>query len=108
MTSIDAIAKEFPLHWCIWNDNHIELQDLLKDEKVLVGILSINCDSRRFKLISRVDVNDSFYRIDSIFDCIEQRIKIALNCVPSTCMIAQKWWLWSAFRRQLGACETIL
>lgn len=34
MTSIDAIAEEFPLHWCVWNDNHIELQDLLKDEKV--------------------------------------------------------------------------
>lgn len=36
MTTIDAIAKEYPLHWCAWNDNHIELQELLKDEKVNV------------------------------------------------------------------------
>lgn len=34
MISIDEISRKWPLHWCVWNDNYQELQQLLKSEKV--------------------------------------------------------------------------
>lgn len=34
MVNIEAIEREYPLHLCVWNDNHQELQSLLKSDKV--------------------------------------------------------------------------
>lgn len=34
MTSIEQIQSEYPLHWAVWNDDHKELQDLIKTNKV--------------------------------------------------------------------------
>ncbi|XP_031622271.1 ankyrin repeat domain-containing protein 13D isoform X2 [Contarinia nasturtii] len=30
MTTIEKIQSEYPLHWAVWNDDHKELQELLK------------------------------------------------------------------------------
>lgn len=34
MTTIEKIQAEYPLHWAIWNDDHKELQELLKTNEV--------------------------------------------------------------------------
>lgn len=34
MTSIEKIQSEYPLHLAVWNDDHKELQDLIKTKKV--------------------------------------------------------------------------
>lgn len=34
MTTIEKIQSEYPLHWAVWNDDHKELQDLIKTKKV--------------------------------------------------------------------------
>lgn len=34
MTTIEKIQSEYPLHWAVWNDDHKELQELLKTNKV--------------------------------------------------------------------------
>ncbi|XP_055319347.1 ankyrin repeat domain-containing protein 13D isoform X2 [Sitodiplosis mosellana] len=33
MTTIEKIQSEYPLHWAVWNDDHKELQELLKTNK---------------------------------------------------------------------------
>lgn len=43
MASIEKIQSEYPLHWAIWNDDHKELQDLIKTKKV--SLLNAECDS---------------------------------------------------------------
>lgn len=37
MTTIDKIRAEYPLHWCVWNDDHKELQELLKSNEVRIS-----------------------------------------------------------------------
>lgn len=34
MASIEKIQSEYPLHWAVWNDDHKELQDLIKTKHV--------------------------------------------------------------------------
>lgn len=34
MTTIEKIKSEYPLHWAVWNDDHKELQALLKTNQV--------------------------------------------------------------------------
>lgn len=55
MTSIEKIQSEYPLHWAVWNDDHKELQDLIKTKKVSLFnaiewlVCGLRCDdSRKF------------------------------------------------------------
>lgn len=43
MISIDEIPRKYPLHWCVWNDNYQELQQLLKSEKVGQVVAQCGC-----------------------------------------------------------------
>lgn len=42
MTTIENIRTEYPLHWAVWNDDHKELQDLLKTNQVSAIVASIS------------------------------------------------------------------
>lgn len=41
MTTIEKIQSEYPLHWAVWNDDHKELQELIKTKKV--SMQSVEC-----------------------------------------------------------------
>lgn len=34
MTTLKYIQSEYPLHWAVWNDDHKELQELIKSNQV--------------------------------------------------------------------------
>lgn len=34
MTTLKYIQSEYPLHWAVWNDDHKELQELIKTNEV--------------------------------------------------------------------------
>lgn len=36
MTNLESIKRDFPLHWLVWNNDYVELQELLKDKEVSV------------------------------------------------------------------------
>lgn len=42
MTTIEKIQSEYPLHWAVWNDDHKELQDLIKTNQVSSVLHSVH------------------------------------------------------------------
>lgn len=34
MSTLKYIQSEYPLHWAVWNDDHKELQELIKSNQV--------------------------------------------------------------------------
>lgn len=45
MVNIDTIQKNYPLHWLVWNNNYVELEEELSTKLVSKGIEK--CHSNR-------------------------------------------------------------
>lgn len=40
MISVEQIKQEYPLHWCVWNDNFQDLRQLLNAQNVSVCVIN--------------------------------------------------------------------
>lgn len=82
MTSIERIRAEYPLHWCVWNDDHKELQDLLKANGVCFFFLLWNFVAYKF-VIAHLFCGILRYNFRWIYPCCFRTVAKSLSALIS-------------------------